>query len=155
MEGIDILVGADGINYNALVNVLGQRKLHQNAVNALVGVERIYKLQKILLRCLLGQVAAHAVDAALNAVTLLVAHIYLRGGVCAHQHGGKLRPSRKLGSLGRHLGAYFSGKRLAVNYYCHIDHLYTLFDCIKLPSVSQQAVLYYRAKLLPFFMRVW
>ena len=77
VEGIDILVGADGVYDNALVYMPGQRKLHQNAVNALIGVECAYKLQKICLRRLLGQVAAHAVDAALYAVTLLVAHIYL------------------------------------------------------------------------------
>ena len=58
-------------------NTVQKISLDKDAVYLRVGVEPRDKLKKLTLRHALGQVEAAAVDAALDTVALLIAHIYL------------------------------------------------------------------------------
>lgn len=118
VEGVHVLFRRDRVYHRALGYLLRQRKLHEDAVNAVVGVERRDKPQKLCLRRCGREVISAAVYAALEAVALFIAHIYLRCRVVSYQHRRKAGPAAHRRRLAFHLLA---------------ELLRELFPSIKLP----------------------
>ena len=85
-EAVHVLLGRDGVDDSLLVNLGGQRQLHQNAVHSGVIRQLLHLGQQGVLRGVGGQVDAAALDAALRTVADLAADVDLAGGVLAHQN---------------------------------------------------------------------
>ena len=85
-EAVHILLGRDGVDDSLLVDLGGQRQLHQNAVHSGVIRQLLHLGQQGVLRGVGGQVDAAALDAALRTVVDLAADVDLAGGVLAHQN---------------------------------------------------------------------
>jgi hypothetical protein len=83
---IHVLVGIDGVQNLLGVDMLGQRKLHQDAVHLRVGVEALHERQDLLLGGALGQLVLERLHANLDGLLGLVLHIDLAGRVLAHEH---------------------------------------------------------------------
>ena len=86
MDAIHILVRPDGQLDSPVVQMLRQRELDENAVDALPLVEKVDDIQQLLLRHILGQAVGLVVDAALQAVLPFARLVHLSGGVLPHQH---------------------------------------------------------------------
>ena len=85
MQPVGVLAGVDALQRGVLVEVLGQRQLHDVAGALGVGVELVDGLVELGLADVGGQVAADRVDADLRAVGVLAAHVGLRAGIVADQ----------------------------------------------------------------------
>ena len=86
VEAVDILAWVDALHHLGLADVLGQRQLHEDAVDRRVGVQAVDVRQELRLGGRARQVDGDGVDAAISAGGALVAHIDLRGGIVAHHH---------------------------------------------------------------------
>ena len=119
MEAIDVLGRIDRLDDVAFVDVIGQRHLHQDAVDRVVGVHLLDQRQQLGLRGGVGQVVADRDDAAFLAGEALVAHVDLRGRIVAHQDDGQARAAQSPGDqavAGRaHFAAEFLRNGLAVD----------------------------------------
>ncbi len=119
VEAVDVLVRADALDHQGAVDVLGQRQLHQDAVDALVGIEPVDLGQQRLLRHLGVEVHRHRADAHGLGAAPLVAHIDFGSRIGADQHGGQgrgaLAGGDALGDGGTHAFLYARGDGLAVN----------------------------------------
>ena len=51
VKTVGIFVGRDGVQHHLAVNLLGERKLHQDAMNLGVPVDLVDQGQELLLRC--------------------------------------------------------------------------------------------------------
>jgi hypothetical protein len=71
------------------VDLLRHRKLHQDAVDLGIGVERVYQGQKLGLARVRGETMLDAAQARFDGRLALVAHIDLAGGIVADQHDGE------------------------------------------------------------------
>ena len=91
MEAVDVLVGIDAVEHPLLMDLPGERELDQDAVHRVVGVELVEQGQELRLGGLGGEPEGAAQHADLGAPLDLAAHVDLRGGVLAHQHGDELR----------------------------------------------------------------
>ena len=108
--------------------MLGQRQLHQDAVDGRVVVECFHAGQQ----CGLGHVGfvllEHRVQAAVFAGLDLVAHVDLAGLVVAHQDDGKAgghATGFEGGGAVRHLSTQLAGKGFAVDKLgCHIKIIF-------------------------------
>ncbi len=78
---------------DALVDVIGQRHLHQDAVDRGIGIQPLDEAQELGLRGGVGQVVAHRHEPALLAGHALVAHVDVRGRVVADEHHGEPGPA--------------------------------------------------------------
>ena len=90
-EAVHVLFRRDGVNHGLLVNLRGQRQLHQNPVHSGSSASFFTSASRVSLRGVGGQVDGTALNAALGAVVDFAAHIDLTGGVLAHQNH---RPDR-------------------------------------------------------------
>ncbi|MNR23217.1 hypothetical protein D3C85_1402240 [compost metagenome] len=108
MKPVHVLLGRDGLDDLVRVHVLGQRKLHQDAVDGRVLVQDGDAGQQFGLGHLGRVLLFHGMQAGLFAGRDLVAHIHLRRGVRAHQHHGQAGAGA-LGGQGRNaLGDFFA-----------------------------------------------
>ena len=89
MKTIHILGGRNGFNHLLCINVRGQGQLHQDAVDAVVGVKGVDAGQQLGLGHGGRVLLQHGMQAAVIAGLDLVAHIHLGGRVFAHQHHGQ------------------------------------------------------------------
>ena len=118
VEAVDVLVGIDAVEHPLLVDLPGERELHQDAVDRVLGVELVEQGEELVLGGLGGEPEGAAQHADLGAALDLAAHVGLGGGIVADQHGDELRrPGARrehLADACRHLGADLGGGRLAV-----------------------------------------
>src|SRR6185312_7069627 len=91
LEAIHVLAGVDAVDQRVLVDVLRQRRLHQDAVDGRIGVELVDQREQFFLRRAARQVVVEGSEADLVAGLALVAHVHRRGGVVAHQHHSEAR----------------------------------------------------------------
>ena len=113
------LAGIDRLDDAAVVDVVGQGHLHQDAVDRVVGVQLLDQRQQLGLGRGLGQVVARRDDAGLLAGEPLVAHVHLRRRVVAHQDHGQARAAQAAGGQPVRRDAHFAldlgGDGLAVD----------------------------------------
>ena len=101
------------------VDLLGQRQLHQDAVDVRIGVELGDELEQHLLGRVLGKLVLERLHADLDGLRGLVAHVDLACRILADEHHGepgreavlRLEPCHVGGDVGAHLG----GNCLAVD----------------------------------------
>ena len=77
MEPVHILLGQDGAQDNLLVDLTGQRQLHQDAVHRPVLVQALDHIQQLLLGGLLRHFDDLGLDAHFPTGLVFVAHINL------------------------------------------------------------------------------
>ena len=97
--------------------MLGQRQLHQDAVDIGIVVQREHAVEQRLLAHGGGQLVELGAHAGFLARADLVAHIDARGGVVASEHdrqAGANAALRKRGDLLLHRGAHLRGERFSV-----------------------------------------
>ena len=78
-------------NFETVAAVAGEGKLHQQAVHAVIGIERPDFFQERLFRGFFRQYQGGVPDAARLAGLGLVAHVHHAGGVFAHTHNHQMR----------------------------------------------------------------
>ena len=98
MESVDVLCRVDGLQHGVLVDVVRQWKLHQDAVNAVVVVQPLDRVQDVLLRCRAGQPDRLGHHSGLLGGPLLVANVHRGGGVVSDEHHGKTGHDAMLGA---------------------------------------------------------
>jgi hypothetical protein len=121
VKTVDVLLGGNGLEHRVDVEVLRQRQLHQNAVDAWIGIElgdfREYHARFDIRR--VGQLLG--VETGLHTGIDLVAHIDLRSGVFAdqdHRQSGAVAARRqRVGAL-LEVGAQRLRQRVAVEDSC-------------------------------------
>ena len=91
VQAVGVLVGVDAFQRGVLVQVLGQRQLHDVAGAFRVGVELVDGRVQLGLADVGGQIAADRVDPDLRAVGMLTADIRLGPGVVADQDRAQTR----------------------------------------------------------------
>ena len=118
---VHVLFRRDGVNHGALIDLLGQRQLNQNAVYGFVGCQLCNFGQQFFLGGGFRHAQFQTLDAAFAAVLYLAAHIHLAGGVFAHQNHSQAGFDA-LGFQGRCFGGSFGfgcgRKGLSVNDLC-------------------------------------
>ncbi len=91
MKSIDVLFGINRLYNRLVIEVLRQRKLYENAVDVLFGVEGLYKVEQLLL----GRFGRQSVLLGLEADNLagffLVINIHSGGGVVADDYNRQAR----------------------------------------------------------------
>ena len=120
MEAVDVLVGVDRGDDLLLVDMLGQRQLHENAIDRGISVELLDHRQQIGLGRFGWQLVLEAVHARFHRALALGADIDLACRVLAHQHHGQasLAPGLGLERSGKiaHAGAQGGGEGLSVDH---------------------------------------
>jgi hypothetical protein len=106
MEAIHIFFRRDFEQHALGIDLLGERKLDEDAVNVVARVEFVDERDHLRGGDRLWRRDLLAVDAELLAGLDLVAHVDLGGGVVAHEHGGEAGTEALRGE-GAHLGADF------------------------------------------------
>ena len=96
VESVDVLLVGDGAEDALLVDVVGHRELHQDAVHVRVGVVVGDHLEDLLLGGVAGEVGAEGVDAGLGARLLLRVDVRLGILALADEHHGEACASRRL-----------------------------------------------------------
>ena len=86
VERVHVLFRVDMLHDERFVQVLRQRRLHQNAVDLRVCVQLFDKRQKLLLRGVFRQDVFLGVNAGLGAGLAFVTHVDFRRGVFADKH---------------------------------------------------------------------
>ncbi|MNN01984.1 hypothetical protein D3C81_1146200 [compost metagenome] len=118
MEAVDVLGRVDGLQHRGLVDVLGQRQLHQDAVHAGVGIQLGDQRQHLGGAGLGRQAVFQRADTRLAGAQHLVAHVDVAGRVVADQHHRQARLDA-LGlqgdDIGGHFGEDLGGDGLAVD----------------------------------------
>ena len=99
VEGVHVLLRADGLQHGPAVQPLRQRQLHQDPVHVLPAVHVLHQRQQLLLGGFGGQMVVQAPHPALGAVFLLVADVYGAGGVVPHQDHRQTRLAGQGGGL--------------------------------------------------------
>ena len=121
VKAVDVFGRVNCRDHGVGIDLLGQRQLNQDAVDASVGVELGNLCQKLLLRRFGRHSKFERTDARIRASLDFVAHINLAGGIVADENHGQRRGNALFGKRGNlcfHFGADFSGKSLAVEDLC-------------------------------------
>ncbi|MCY1365305.1 hypothetical protein D9M69_521450 [compost metagenome] len=118
VEAVDVLGRRDRLDDLLRLNVRGQRKLHQDAVDGGVGIECIHARKQCCLGHGGGPTLQHRVHAGVFTGLDLVAHVNLRGLVVANQDHGQ-PGCDAFGLEGGHargdIGAQLAGEGVAVD----------------------------------------
>ena len=93
MKAVDILVGIDALDDRVGAQVVRQGQLHQDAVDARIGVELVDQRIELRLGNGLVEVVGKRLDAELAAGLDLVRHVDRRGRIVAHLHHGEPGPA--------------------------------------------------------------
>ena len=112
VKAVDVLQGIDPLDDGRLVDLLGQRQLHQDAVDRRIVVQSVDRGEQFGLGS--RREAAERVPfipAALQAASL-VADVDLAGRIVADQHDGQARDDPSFGSQLGDLGAYLAADLL-------------------------------------------
>jgi hypothetical protein len=122
MKTVHVFRRIDRLDHPLLVDVLRQGQLHQDTVHRRIAVQIGDQRQQFTLAGRGGQLVLEAAHARGDSLLALVAHVYLAGGVTAHQHHGKsglkiVGSFQSLHFLGNALAERFR-PRLAINAFC-------------------------------------
>ena len=103
METVDVLLGIDGAQHLRLVHVLRQRKLHEDAVDRVVGVQLGDEVEDLALGRIRRETVVARLDPGLVRRLVLRADVDVRRGIVADEnrreaHGLAIRP-HVLGNL--------------------------------------------------------
>src|SRR5215510_12950513 len=118
MKAVDVFVGTNATDHRFRVYVLRQRHLHENAVDAIVGIESIDDLEELLLSDRGGTSNRFAMHPELVARPLLRADVYCACRVVAHEDDRQpRRDATRLQylNLRSHLDFYVLGEPGAVD----------------------------------------
>ena len=118
VEAVHVLGGIDGAGHQRGLDVVGQRKLHQDAMHRRVGVEALDQAQKLLCVGLGREAVLEALHADLARALGLGADVDLARRILAHQHHGEARhdaEALQALDLCRHSRLERLGRRLAVD----------------------------------------
>ena len=117
-EPVNVLVGRDGVDDVLLVDMLGQGKLDDEAVDFGVGVEKVDGAEQLLLGDGLREAVDGGDESDLVAGFFLVGHVGLAGTVVAYDDRGQMRGAVSLeGELSHFVGDFvfnLQGHGLAV-----------------------------------------
>jgi len=91
MEAVYVLARVDAVDQRSGVDMRRQRQLHQDAMNARIGVELVDQLRQFGLRSGRRKVVIARAEADMLAGAALVAHIDGRRGIVADKHYGEAR----------------------------------------------------------------
>src|SRR4029079_4639516 len=114
MDAVDVLLRCDRLDHAVLVDVVGRRKLDEQAVHAVVRVELGNRLEQLVLRQVGRQLEVARVHTGLGRRLLLQIDVDVRRRVVADQNGGEPYAS-ELGDGSGHLLAHLRAERLAVD----------------------------------------
>ena len=114
MEAVDVLGRVDRLDGRRLVQVRRQRRLDEEAVDCVVGVQLRDDGQQLLLCDLSRQPLVERLDAGLAGGLLLERDVDVRGGIVADQHRRQTDAAEVL-DAGRNLLAHARGERLPVH----------------------------------------
>ena len=91
MKAVHVLARIDAQQHATRVDVLGQRQLHQNAVDLRIGVQTVDQREQVRLGhlCRLGE--GLVIQPGLVAGLALHPHVGRRRGILAHEHRGESR----------------------------------------------------------------
>ena len=89
MKSIDILARIDGVEHGAGIDLLGQRKLHQDAMHILVGIEFRDQRHQIRLRHVLRQLVIERSHRGIDNGFRFRADIDFARRIVAREHHGK------------------------------------------------------------------
>ena len=89
VQPVGVLLDGNGAQHRALVDVRGERQLHEHAIDARVRVERRDGGEHVGLRRVRGQIHAKVRNARRRARRLLVAHVRRRVRSRADEHDGE------------------------------------------------------------------
>ena len=98
MESVDVLCRVERLHNGVLIDVIGQWKLHQDAVNAVIVVQSLDRIQNVLLGCGPGQPGGLGHHSGLLGGPLLVANVHRGGGIISDEHHGKTGHDAMLGA---------------------------------------------------------
>ena len=102
MKAVDVLARIDGFDHAVLVDVRGEGELHDEAVDAFVGVEAFDFAEQFAFGDIGVKLKLDRGDAAASAGTNLVAHIEFAPAVVSHQEGGETGRPMPLGHVAAH-----------------------------------------------------
>ena len=105
MEAVDVLDRVDGADHAPLVDLAGQRQLHEDAVDRVVGVQLRDELEQLRLARLLRQAQVACLDPDLERRLVLAPDVDVRGRIVADEHGREPDRAREHRHLGRDLRA--------------------------------------------------
>ena len=122
-EPVDVLRRVDRRDHRVLVDLLGERQLHEDAVDGVGFIELGDELEQLVLRRGGAEAVVERAHADLLRLLALVADVDVRGGIVAHQHRREARhvATASGGELPHPLGdplAHLGGDRLAVDRLC-------------------------------------
>ena len=109
------LAGSISPTNSVLVQVVGQRELEQDAVDAIVGVQAADQLGELIGRHVAARLVVERLDADLGRVLPLHAHVDRGGRVVADEDGGEPGLAVQALDLAPDLLAHLGGDRLAVD----------------------------------------
>ena len=118
MESVHVLGGVDRVQHLLAVDLLRQRKLHQDAVHRRIGVELFDQRQHLALRRVLGKLVIERAHAGFDRLLRLVAHVDGARRILADQHDREARHDaerRDAPHFGRDRGAQLGRDRLSVD----------------------------------------
>ena len=102
MEAVDVLLRPDCLDHRRLVEMGGQRQLHQDAVDRRIGVERLHDRQQFGLAGRRRQRLLHRMEAEFGRLLALAGDIDRACRIVADQHHREAgdNPRRRLQALG-------------------------------------------------------
>ena len=117
VNAVDVLRRIHGLDRFRLVDVAGQRQLHEEAVHSVVGVQVCEESQELGLGGVRGQTDVPRLDADGLSRPLLEVDVDLGRRVVSDEHGGETDVA-ELGDFGGHFAAHLGRQRLAVDDGC-------------------------------------
>ena len=118
MKAVRVLCRCDRVEDRLLVNVLGERNLHEDAVDRIVCVELVDQLQKRGLARVGGEVVVPRFDPDLGAALAFRSHVDVTRRVVPNEHRSEPRDHTLFGELGAgqsHLAPHLSGYSFPVD----------------------------------------
>src|SRR5688500_15647970 len=115
MEAVDVLDRVHGTDNPVLVDLLGKRKLHEDAGDAIVAVQLLDDLEQLPLRDGRVEVVVDRLDADLATRFLLAANVDGRGGIVADEDGGEADRRADLLDFACYLRAHLCCQRFSVH----------------------------------------
>ena len=122
MKSVNVFRRIDGVEHSRGIDLLGQRKLHENPVHALIGVELCHKAHELVLRDVRRQLVIERSHAPIDNGFRLRADIDFARRIVAGEHdskaGHKIVPRFQFGRSAGNLCAQILRDRLTVDDRC-------------------------------------
>ena len=140
VKPVDILAWRDGLQRKGFCDVVGQRQLQEDAVDAGITVQFGDQFQQLRLRGVFAQAVLQRANAGFFGTQDLVAHVDLTGRVFAHQNH-RQRRFDAVALQGLHISFYLSedagGSGLAVDQFGGIHRKITVLSLLRKTRCSK------------------